>query len=314
MGALAIDDVLLNVYEQFLDNKEGKNAGYIPALAQADPEKLGIALCTRDGVLHKVGDSQSPFSIQSASKPFSFALALELVGQDEVFKIVGVEPSGDSFDAIRVPPPNPLVNVGALSVAGLLEQVYGDQAFDELKRGFSLFAGRDLEVDEEVMESELLTADRNRAICHLLAGSKFINNVDRTLELYTYGCSLLVDAESLAIMAATLAAGGTNPVTKEPIVERSVARNVLSLMLSCGMYDYAGRWIVDVGLPAKSAVSGGVMAAIPGQGGISVFSPRLDPRGNSVRGIEVCIELGKEFGLHVLGHEGASIIDSYLGR
>jgi glutaminase len=316
MASAAIDDVLAHTRRLYESNEDGRQAGYIPALAAVDPDQFGIALCTPRGALHAVGDSRSPFTIQSASKPFSLALALELVGADDVFKIVGVEPSGDAFDSIRLPPANPLVNAGALAVAGLLERLYGGDAFGELARGFSLFAGRDLEVDEEVMRSELDTADRNRAIAHLLSGEGIIDDVDRTVdrtvELYTFGCALVVDTETIATMAATLAAGGTNPVTREPIVERIVARHVLSLMLTCGMYDYAGRWVVDVGLPAKSAVSGGVMAAVPGRAGIGVFSPRLDARGNSVRGVEACVELGRELSLHVLDRDHPPLLDSYL--
>ena len=314
MAETAIDDVIAEIHQSLLNNTEGKQAGYIPALSRVNPDLFGIAVCTPVGRLHSVGDASHPFTIQSASKPFSFALALELMGADEVFKVVGVEPSGSAFDSIRLPPPNPLVNSGALAVAGILEKVYGANSFDELARGYSLFAGRDLELDETVMRSELDTADRNRAICHLLAAEGYIGNVERTLELYTYGCSLLVSAETMAIMAASLAKGGTNPVYNELIVERIVARHVLSVMLSCGMYDYAGRWIIEVGLPAKSAVSGGVVAAVPGKAGVCVFSPRLDPRGNSVRGIKACIELGKELDLHVLGQQAPELIEAYLTR
>jgi glutaminase len=282
---------------------DGTVADYIPELGKADRDWFGVAVATIDGAVHEAGDSGLPFTIQSISKPFLYGLALEEQGRDEVLRRVGVEPTGDAFNSIEIDeashrPFNPMVNAGAIVTAGM---VRGGGLSVRLARvmGFlSTFAGRDLDLDEDVYRSERDTGDRNRAIAYFMRAHGMLDDVDQVLDLYFRQCSVLVTCRDLAVMAATLAHGGVNPITGARALHPNYVESVLSVMATCGMYDFAGEWLYTVGLPAKSGVSGGVIAVLPGQLGIGVFSPPLDPRGNSVRGIAVCQELSRRFHLH----------------
>lgn len=281
----------------------GTVADYIPELGKADPSWFGIAVATIDGAVHEAGDSRLPFTIQSISKPFVYGLALEDQGRAEVMRRVGVEPTGDAFNSIEIDessrrPYNPMVNAGAIVTSGM---VRGDDAAERRERvmGFlSEFAGRPLDLDEDVFRSESDTGDRNRAIAYFMRAHGMLDDVDDVLDLYFRQCSVLVSCRDLAVMAATLANGGLNPLTGRHALHRTHVESVLSVMATCGMYDYAGEWLYTVGLPAKSGVAGGVIAVLPGQLGIGVFSPPLDARGNSVRGIAVCQELSRRYQLH----------------
>jgi glutaminase len=259
------------------------------------------------------------FTIQSMSNPFTFALALNACGPERVFERVGAEPSGDEFNAVTLDgegkPFNPMVNAGAVAVAGLLHETHGADAFEFIREKFSELAGADLDVDEAVYESEMETAHRNRAMAHLMKLNDVIRgDVDEVIDVYTKQCSLRVNAKQLAMMAATLANIGINPTTEVPVVDSLSVRHTLSTMFACGMYNYAGRWAVDVGMPAKSGVSGGVFAVVNRQLGIASYSPRLDGRGNSVRGIEACVRLAEELGLHAFefSNAGSSMLEIYL--
>lgn len=281
----------------------GTVADYIPELGKADPSWFGIAVATIDGAVHEAGDSRLPFTIQSISKPFVYGLALEDRGRGEVMRRVGVEPTGDAFNSIEIDeasrrPYNPMVNAGAIVTTGM---VRGDDAGERRGRVMdflSAFAGRPLDMDEDVFRSETDTGDRNRAIAYFMRAHGMLDDVDEVLDLYFRQCSVLVTCRDLAVMAATLANGGLNPVTGRHALHRTHVESVLSVMATCGMYDYAGEWLYTVGLPAKSGVAGGVIAVLPGQLGIGVFSPPLDARGNSVRGIAVCQELSRRYQLH----------------
>jgi glutaminase len=301
----------------------GAVANYIPELGKADPDHFGISLATLDGHVYEVGDSRIPFTIQSMSKPFVFALALDTLGAARVEKAIGVEPSGDPFNSIRLNaenhPFNPMVNAGAIACSGLIHEAKGDGAFDYIRQALGRFAGRELGIDEAVYASESATGDRNRAIGYLLRNANVIkDHVGAVLEVYFRQCAVLVTARDIAIMAATLANRGANPVTGEQVVTPYAISRALSVMTSSGMYDYAGEWIYRVGIPAKSGVGGGILAALPARLGLGSYSPRLDSHGNSVRGIKVCEALSAHYDLHMLNRSddarNSIIADYNIGK
>ena len=292
-------------HADFLVQNAGAVADYIPELGKANPDHFGISLATIDGHVYETGDSRIPFTIQSMSKPFVFALALDTLGALRVEGAIGVEPSGDPFNSIRLNadnhPFNPMVNAGAIACSGLIHQAKGDGAFDYIRQALGRFAGRELAVDEAVYASENATGDRNRAIAYLLRTSGVIkDDVSAVLEVYFRQCAILVTARDIAVMAATLANRGLNPVTGEQVMSAYAISRTLSVMTSSGMYDYAGEWIYRVGIPAKSGVGGGILAALPARLGLGSYSPRLDRHGNSVRGIKVCESLSLHYDLHML--------------
>jgi glutaminase len=301
----------------------GAVADYIPELGKADPDDFGIGLATLDGHVYEVGDTRVPFTIQSLSKPFVFALALDTLGANRVESAIGVEPSGDPFNSIRLNaenhPFNPMVNAGAIACSGLIREAKGDGAFEYIRQALGRFAGRELDMDQAVFASESATGDRNRAIAYLLRNSTVIkDDVSAVLEVYFRQCSILVTARDTAIMAATLANRGINPVTGEQVVTPYAISRTLSVMTSSGMYDYAGEWIYRVGIPAKSGVGGGILAALPARLGLGSYSPRLDKHGNSIRGIKVCEALSSHYDLHMLNRSDDSrnsiIADYTIGK
>jgi glutaminase len=290
-------------------DSSGAVASYIPELAKADPDHFGISVATIDGYVYEIGDSAVPFTIQSISKAFVFALALETIGAERVEGVIGVEPSGEAFNSIRLRtdnrPFNPMVNAGAIACSGLIYDAEGNGAFGRILATLSRFAGRKLDVDEAVFASERETGDRNRAIAYLLRNYAIIKgDVDAVLEVYFGQCSVLVTARDIAVMAATLANRGRNPLTGDQVVSPYAVARTLSVMTSSGMYDYAGEWIYRVGIPAKSGVGGGIVAALPSQLGLGTYSPLLDGHGNSVRGLKVCEALSSHFDLHIFNRSG----------
>jgi glutaminase len=315
-----IENVLAATHARHLANTDGVLADYIPELAAADPEKFGIALATVDGKLYAAGDTDHPFTIQSVSKAFVYCLALELVGRDAVLERVGVEPSGDAFNAIIFDPNsnrpfNPMVNAGAITIAGIVYEAAGAGAFDLILDRLSGAAGRRLTMDESVYRSEAETGHRNRAIGHLLRNVGALQgSVEEVVDLYFRQCSILVTAADLARMGATLAHIGENPATGRQVFELTAVRSTLAVMFTCGMYDYSGNWAYDVGVPAKSGVGGGIVGIVNRQLGIGTFSPRLDAKGNSVRGIASFREIGDELGLHIFdcSNVGSSFMRSFL--
>ncbi|MEO7836282.1 MAG: glutaminase A [Acidimicrobiales bacterium] len=304
--ATPVETYLRELHRRLAPLADGQVASYIPELARADPSSFGISLATQDGHVYEVGDSDRPFTIQSVSKPFAFGMALDDRGVDEVLRRVGVEPTGDAFNSIVLDeiarrPFNPMVNAGAIVTSGLVAGAHRGAQLERILHGLAAFAGHELGVDEAVFASERETGHRNRAIAHLMRGFDMLDDdVDNALELYFRQCSVEVTCRDLAVMAATLANRGVNPLTGVRALEERHVAKVLSVMSSCGMYDYAGEWVYRIGMPAKSGVSGGLLAVLPGQFGIAVYSPLLDQRGNSMRGIAVCAELSKAFGLHLL--------------
>jgi glutaminase len=284
---------------------DGELADYIPELTRVDPTGFGLTLSSSDGFLYESGDARTQFTIQSISKPFTYALALDVAGQEVVDAKIGVEPSGDAFNEISVDPhtktpKNAMINAGAIAAVSLVPGAGPDERFAKIRDFYSACAGRPLELDEDVYRSEKATGDRNRAIAYMLSSFGVLDEPDDVLDVYFRQCSLQVTSVDLARMAATLARGGINPQTGRRVTSTAVVRRTLSVMVTCGMYNGAGDWVSAVGMPAKSGVGGGIAAVLPGQLGIGVYSPRLDSRGNSVRGVLVCRALSERLGLHFL--------------
>lgn len=275
-----------------------------------DHQEFGISLASLDGEVYCSGLCDVRFPMQSISKVFTYLLALEDHGREHVLTRVGVDPSGDSyrsivFDERARRPYNPMVNAGALATADL---VLGADPAEKLERVLELMrrhAGNDsLAVDWDVFELEMQIADRNRAIAYLMRSEGMLEgDPEDALALYLQQCSVPVTCQDLAIMAATLANGGVNPRTGERACTRRYVRDVLTVLYTCGMYDFAGQWAYEVGVPAKSGVSGGILAPIPSKLGLAVFSPGLDEHGNSIRGVHVCREISLRLGLHIFAAE-----------
>jgi len=296
---------LQRLHDKFSRLEDGHVATYIPELGRARPSWFAIAIATVDGRVYSVGDCAVPFTIQSISKPLVYGLALESNGLKRTMAKVGVEPSGEAFNSISLDPAtgrplNPMINAGAIAATGLVPGADPAARWTLILETLSAFAGRPLTLDESVYTSERDTGHRNRAIAHLLRNFGILDgDPEIPLDLYFRQCSIAINCRDLALMAACLANGGVNPVTGVRVLESQNTGRVLSIMSSCGMYDYAGEWIYNVGMPAKSGVAGGILAVLPGQFGIGVFSPPLDAKGNSVRGIRVCNDLSADFGLHL---------------
>lgn len=318
--ALNIQDIVEITYEKFANVNEGEVATYIPELGKVEPDDFAICVATVDGQVFSAGDWNKEFTIQSVCKPFAYQMALEELGRERTLRHVGVEPSGEAFNSIELDPQtkrpfNPMVNAGAIAVASLIKkdsQVAGVRTFVERMQ---LAAGRRLKIDASVLASETATGNRNRAIAYLMLNFGIIDDdVNHTLHQYFSQCSLLVNCRDLALMAATLANMGTNPVTHEPVFDFQYIKDVLAVMFTCGLYDHAGEWAYRVGLPAKSGVGGGLLAVVNRQLGIAVYSPRLDAKGNSVRGIMVCRELASRLGLHAFEftNVGSSFVQAMM--
>jgi len=302
--ATHIQETLQTVYEKYKDVNEGEVATYIPELAKAKPDNFSICLATVDGQVFSVGDWKREFTIQSVCTPFAFLMALEEFGRDAVLEKVCVEPSGDAFNSIELEPKtmrpfNPMVNAGAIAIASMIKRCSRDEGVRTYVNKMQMAAGRTLHLDHAVLASETATGNRNRAIAYLMLNCGIIDAaVDHALHQYFSQCSLLVNCQDLAMMAATLANMGINPATGHRVFEPVYVKEVLAVMFTCGLYDFAGEWAYRVGLPAKSGVGGGILAVVNRQLGIAVYSPRLDAKGNSVRGIAVCKELAHLLGLH----------------
>lgn len=326
-----VPDYLEEVLDACREPDEGELATYIPELARVDRDLLAVAMVMADGTMYCAGDCEAILSIQSISKAFVYALALEQRGIDELETYVDTEPSGDAFNQISLEPGsgrprNPMINIGALTTHGLIgaPRLSSEERFELVLAGLSGFAGRELSFDEEIFESEWESADRNRALAFLARShGKIEGDPLEVVRGYTRQCAIQVTTADLAMMGATLANGGINPLTGDRVVGLRVVRQVLSVMTTCGMYDAAGDWVSSVGIPAKSGVSGGILGALPGQVGIGVFSPPLDRFGNSVRGVRVCERLSEDMGLHLMSgaplgpitirdvrrHDGATLVE-----
>lgn len=305
------------IYEKVKKNKTGETASYIPQLASVDPDLFSISICTIDGQVCSMGDAKHKFSIQSTHKPINYALALEEHGEEYVHSHIGKEPSGVSFNAITLNqeklPHNPLINAGAIMSASLVRRDL-DQAsrFDYMLSIWERLNGIARPTyHNSVYLSEKNTADRNFALAYFMRENNAFpenTNVREALDFYFQCCSIEGDSNMLANVAATFANSGVNPFTNDRIFHPDTVKKCLSVMYSCGMYDYSGEFSFGIGLPAKSGVSGAVWIVVPNLMGIAIYSPRLDQNGNSVRGIEVAEELVKEFNFH--NYDSLKIEDS----
>lgn len=300
-----LEAFLNELHSQYKSVREGAVAKYIPELAKANPDLFSICIVTVDGQVYKVGDYEQLFTIQSISKVFAYGLALEDHGLDYILTRVGVEPTGEAFNAIVLDeqskrPYNPMVNAGAIATTSLIKGSGPTERLNRMLDMFKRYIGRDVFVDISVFTSERSTGHRNRAMAHLMLNFGMIDrNIEEALDLYFQQCAAIVNCQDLAVMAATLANRGINPITKEPAVDKRYIKDILSVMYTCGMYNFAGEWAYKIGIPAKSGVTGGIIAVVPNKMGIGVFSPLLDVRGNSVRGVKVCEELSRRLGLHL---------------
>jgi glutaminase len=293
-------------YERFRDLDEGSVADYIPALAKASPAAFGVCVVGVQGRVFAIGDAEHEFTIQSISKLFVFAVVCDTLGPDEARRKLGVNSTGLPFDSVmgielnEDRTMNPMVNAGALATTSLIPGGSPEEKFEYIVTALSVFAGRRLSMDEEVYESEAATNDRNRGIAHLLSGyERLYGDPDVTTDIYTRQCSLRVSARDLAVMGATLADGGVNPLTGERAIAAGCCRRVLAVLATAGLYERSGDWLYDVGLPGKSGVSGGLVTVSPGKGGVGTFSPPLDEAGNSVRGQRMTTYLSERLGLNL---------------
>ena len=317
-AASPLRGTLQELHAKYKSWDEGQVADYIPELAKANPDWFGISVVSVEGQAVDVGDWDVPFTIQSVSKPFVFGLALEDHGREHVLSRIGVQSIGEAFNSITLDessnrPFNPMINAGAIAAADLVKGKDFPERVNRMLNMFGRYCGRKVFVDNSVFASERATGHRNRAIGHLMLNFGMVGDkLDETLELYFQQCSILVTCHDLAVMGATLANRGVNPITGERAIEEAYVKDLLSVMHTCGMYDYAGEWAYRVGIPAKSGVGGGVTAVVPGQVGIGTFSPRLDAKGNSARGLKVFQELADRYGLHVFEANGRR--DSLLSQ
>jgi glutaminase len=315
-SAELIETLLHEVYELYGPVDDGAVADYIPALAAADPALFGICIVGVRGRSFAVGSAHHLFSLQSISKAFVFALVCDEIGHDEARRRLGVNATGLAFNSVMAielneeRTMNPMVNAGAMATTSLVPGGTVDERWGFIVGGLSRFAGRDLALDEEVYASESATNLRNQGIAHLLESyGRLYADPDETTDLYTRQCSLLVSATDLAVMGATLADGGMNPITGVQVIDAHNCKHVLAAMATAGLYEHSGDWLYEVGLPGKSGVSGGIVTIAPGKGGMGTFSPPLDPAGNSVRGQRATRHLAEKLGLNVfaskpLGSDG----------
>jgi len=315
-----IQSLLENLHARYKGVGDGELASYIPELTKANPDHFGICLASVEGTMFQAGDCNVEFTIQSVSKALVYAHALTVHGRDRITQRIGIEPSGDAFNSINLDKLNrafnPMVNAGAITATSFIAGASLEERRENLLKIFSKAAGRELKIDEDVYKSESVTGHRNRALAWLLTNFGQVDEATTldTLELYYMQCSILVNARDLAIMGATLANTGTNPFTGESIFDMHCVQDTLSVMFTCGMYDYTGEWAFRVGIPAKSGVGGGIMGVVNRQLGIGIYSPRLDERGNSVRGILACSHLSEELGLHAFNfmNDGSAYLRSMM--
>jgi glutaminase len=290
-------------YQKYKNLDEGKNADYIPALAKVNPQLFGIALVTPDGKVYTAGDVTSEVSIQSVSKVFTMARVLQQSGEKAIEDNIGVDATGQVFNSITAieqfkgKEMNPFVNPGAITTTSMIDGTTADSVWHTIINTLDDFAGRVLDVNREVYKSESETNQRNQAIAMLMYAYERIKaNPLQATDLYTRQCSVNVNARDLAMMAATLANAGRNPVTSKQVIESRHVAPVLAVMATAGLYDDSGKWLYATGLPAKSGVGGGLIAVSPGKFGIAVVSPPLDGAGNSVRGQRAIADISAALG------------------
>lgn len=305
-----LQKLVQEAHAKFLDEKGGKNADYIPYLASVPSDLFGVAIATVDGQIFTAGDVDYGFAIESVSKPFTLCLILQELGEDAVVEKIGVEPTGMPFNSViaveqlKARAVNPLVNAGAIAAVSLVTASSPEERWTKILDYYSKFAGEKLPLNNEVYQSEAATNQHNRGIAELLASyNRLYSDPLEACDVYTKQCSVNVTAKQLAIMGATLANGGVNPVTKERCIEKKYVPKVLSAMLTAGFYDEAGQWSWETGLPAKTGVGGGIVAVVPGKFAIVGFAPPLNAAGNSVRGAKAIEYIAQELNLNLFGSD-----------
>jgi len=322
------------IYESTKEDNEGEVASYIPQLKRVNPEQYGISICSIDGQRYNIGDTKVDFTVQSCCKPINYGIALEELGEKNVHTYVGREPSGKAFNELTLnnngKPHNPLINSGAIMTSSLIKNNSSlSERFEHIMNIWSKLSGGICKIgfNNSVYLSEKATADRNYALAYFMKETNDIKkigfpentDINDTLELYFQCCSIEVNAEILSIVASTLANGGVNPFTGERVWSSSTVKNVLSMMLMCGMYDYSGECAFKIGIPSKSGVAGAIMIVIPNVMGIVSWSPVLDPVGNSYRGIKFCELFGNTFNFHIFDNlsdnsKDNPLVDLYSSR
>lgn len=309
-----IQAAVKDAHARFIGNDEGENASHYPALARVPRDLFGVCVVGVSGAVYAAGDAEYPFTIMSVAKPFTFALVVQAVGIQEARERLGLNATGLPFDsvlAIELQPNrlnNPMVNSGALATVSLVPGKTAEAKWQFILEGLSQFAGRQLTLNDEVYASATASNSRNQAIARLMYDyGRLYSDPGETTDVYTRQSSLSVTAKDLAIMAATLADGGVNPVSHAPVLDAVSCCQVLAAMATAGLYETSGDWLVDVGLPGKSGVGGGIITVAPGKGGLGTFSPPLDAAGNSVRGQLAARFLSEELGLNLFASkpEGA---------
>ncbi len=303
-GAALVRQLVDEAHARFKTNTDGENSRVYPALERVPSELFGVCVASSKGDIHAVGDTDFEFSIMSVSKPFVFALICEQIGAGKARENLGANATGFAFNSIagiersadgRT---NPMVNAGAIATTSLVPGATPAAKWKFIHEGLSEFAGRTLPMNEEVLQSALETNFRNRSI------AQFLQSIDRiycdpmeAVDLYTRQCSLNVSAKDLAVMGATLADGGINPLTRQRVVEPAICHYALAVMATAGLYETSGDWLYDIGLPGKSGIGGGIVAVSPGKGGLGTFAPPLDEAGNSVKGQLAAKYLSQQLGM-----------------
>jgi glutaminase len=296
--------LVAEAHERYKSNADGQNSQVYPALARVPSDLFGVCVVGTSGNVYAVGDSDHEFTIMSVSKPFVFALVAEVLGTEEVREKVGVNATGRAFNSVEGVErgddgrTNPMVNSGAIATTSLAPGVSLGEKWRFLHDGLSRFAGRKLPLNDEVYASASETNFRNQSLARMLQSyGRLYMDPAEAVELYTKQCSLNVSAKDLAVMGATLADGGVNPVTKERVVDPAVCHYALAVMTTAGLYETSGDWLYDIGLPGKSGIGGGIVTVSPGKGGLGTYSPRLDKAGNSVKGQLVAKFLSQRLGM-----------------
>lgn len=301
-----VKQLVAEAHAKFVGISDGKVADYIPALAKSSASLFGICVVGVNGSVHAAGDAEHQFSIQSVSKPFVFALVCQAIGEAAAREKLGVNSTGLPFNSVIAiertgsGTTNPMVNSGAIAATSLAPGETAAAKWKFIQEGLSRFAGRNLSIDTEVYESEAATNQRNEGIANMLRAYDriFFDPIEAT-DVYTKQCSLNVTAKDMAVMGATLANGGVNPITKDRVIDPIHCQHVLAVMVTAGLYETSGDWLYETGLPGKSGVAGGMLTVSPGKGGLGTFAPPLDSAGNSVRGQAVARFLSEKLGLNL---------------
>jgi glutaminase len=304
----SLQKLMQEAYLKFKDVKDGATADYIPELAKVPADLFGLAIVTAKGEVYTIGDVDYAFSIQSVSKPFTAALVMQQQGAQAIADKIGVEPTGLKFNAIlatQIIPQvsvNPLVNSGAIASVSMVQAGNADERFNKILGFFNDLSGAKLSVIEDVYKSEAATNQRNRAHGYILAASdRIYSDPMEAVDVYTKQCSIGVTAKQLAIMGATLANGGINPVTGKRVIDSQYVPKILAIMMMAGFYNESGQWAFTAGLPAKTGVGGGIVAVVPGKMAIVGFSPRVNDAGNSIRSMKALEYISGQLGLNIFG-------------